>query len=674
MKHQAKRRAVAKPKAVVDSPKRRTPTTAPVGLAAAVADPFAQSIVAAVRKKVKGSTISTLDQSTAMSDVREFISSGFTGLDHILGGGWAVGRASEVFGDEGCFVGRTHVNFQIRTKDGKLVNSKGGRLDRLYQRFHHMRVPGKGKNRMVPDDCEFFAPSFDENGRIVQNRIVDVKSNGRKQCFRLTVADGSAIVGTIDHQFWCGDGFTALGNLSIGDTVFVYRNVRMTSDDAAGPTRKRAHLFVKSHPVAGVKIIDGRYRYHRLSRARAVIEAGMNGLGLEDYVDRLNASDMDGLTFLPRDQNVHHLDGNCSNDAPENLQVVSHDEHARLHATETSERRGFVLTPIKVVSIEPVGERNVFDLVMADPYRNYVADGFAVHNCGKSALAHMAIRSVQRMGGYAVLLDFEAALDEQKIIQLGIDTSRLIYEIPEHAERGWDIIWAIMDRLKEKSPNAPVLIVWDSIGGAIPKAELDDKTTEKAHVGEIARIMSRGCRRMFKAIAEARAHVMWIAQERHKIGGFSPFGPVKETSGGKGPKYAASQRVRCAKVKTLKAGGEAKRSIGYQIKSITKKNRLAAPEQSVEWVIDFKVGPSPELSILQVLQDANVVRAEKGKLRLRGVDQPFARADWPALYEKDAKVRKTADDAFAKVINAGGALAVRDRTAEEVVDESDGDE
>ncbi len=297
---------------------------------------------------------------------------------------------------------------------------------------------------------------------------------------------------------------------------------------------------------------------------------------------------------------------------------------------------------------------------------------FGDEGCGKSALAHMAIKGVQQMGGYAVLLDFEAALDESKILQLGIDTSRLVYEIPDHAERGWDIIWAIMDQLKEKPPDAPVLIVWDSIGGAIPKAELEDSTSEKAHVGEIARIMSRGCRRMFKAIATARAHVMWIAQERHKIGGFSPFGPVKETSGGKGPKYAASQRVRCAKVKTLKAGKG--RSIGYQIKSITKKNRLAAPEQFTEWVIDFRVGPSPDLSTLQVLQDAGVVRSVKGKLVLRGLEESFTRDTWVELLARNKEARSIAEAALRKVIGAGGALAVRDRDAEEVVDESDDDE
>jgi recombination protein RecA len=292
---------------------------------------------------------------------------------------------------------------------------------------------------------------------------------------------------------------------------------------------------------------------------------------------------------------------------------------------------------------------------------------FGDEGCGKSALAHMAIKGVQSIGGIAVLLDYEAALDEEKILQLGIDPERLIYEIPDHIEQGWDIIWAIMEDLEKNAPKAPMLIVWDSIGGAVPKAELDATSSEKPHVGEVARAMSRGCRRMFKVIAKVRAHMMWISQERHKIGGgFSPFGPVKETSGGKGPKYASSVRLRCARVKTLKRLGVKARATGYQIKSITKKNKVAPPEQNMEWVIDFKRGPSPELSTLQTLLDAGVVRSSGGgKYRMKGLSDGFKKSEWINRM-RTASFRKAAEAHCLAVVRAGGALAARE--ADETVE------
>lgn len=308
----------------------------------------------------------------------------------------------------------------------------------------------------------------------------------------------------------------------------------------------------------------------------------------------------------------------------------------------------------------PSGFRGLDEILGGGWAVGRASEVFGDEGCGKTALAHRAIKSVQDAGGIAVLLDFEAALDERIVEQLGIDGSRLIHEIPDHAEQGWDIVWAIITQLKASKPDAPFLIVWDSIGGSVTKSELEGDAG-KALVGDMARIMSRNCRKMFKAIAKVRAHMMWISQERHKIGGFSPFGPVKETSGGKGPKYAASQRLRCAKVKTLSQG---KRKIGYQIKSITKKNRLAPPEQSMEWVIDFKHGPSPDLSTLQVLLDAGKVKKVKGKMMFPpfGKAVVFKRSEWLGLMQDPAKKGK-AEEIYLAVVRAGGALAFRDPTS-----------
>ena len=57
--------------------------TTPLFSAKITSNPVAQSLVAAIRKKVKGTKIDTLDRSSALSDVREWIPSGFPGLDKI---------------------------------------------------------------------------------------------------------------------------------------------------------------------------------------------------------------------------------------------------------------------------------------------------------------------------------------------------------------------------------------------------------------------------------------------------------------------------------------------------------------------------------------------------------------------------------------------------------------
>jgi len=197
---------------------------------------------------------------------------------------------------------------------------------------------------------------------------------------------------------------------------------------------------------------------------------------------------------------------------------------------------------------------------------------FGPEGSGKSALSHLAIRSCQRQGGEALLLDFEVALDPDKMKQLQIDAKRLIYATPTDIEEGWDIVWATVDQLTAKPPKHPFLIVWDSIAGSVPRAELDEKSSSDAHVALIAKAMSKGCRKMYRRIAKVRAHMLWVNQVRDKFGG-SSFLKQTETPGGRAVKFAASQRVDCRVIKRRRDAGQEADPTGYTIKTSTVKSR-----------------------------------------------------------------------------------------------------
>jgi recombination protein RecA len=254
---------------------------------------------------------------------------------------------------------------------------------------------------------------------------------------------------------------------------------------------------------------------------------------------------------------------------------------------------------------------------------------------GKSALAQYALRSCQRVGGVPIYIDFETALDRDKMIGLDIDPDRLVYCSPADIEEAWDIIWTAIDQIEAKQQagelDAPTLIVWDSVAASMPRAEGDEKSSAQSHVGLVARSMSKGCRKMFRRISQVRAHMMWINQERDKIGGFTGFGDNKQTTGGAAIRYAASLRVRCAKVETLKwLPGQ--RVSGYRIATITKKNRLAPPHQKSEWVLDFQAGPSPDLTLLDHLTSGKVVKsAGEGEYVVPWRKIAFSRGQWLGL-------------------------------------------
>lgn len=276
--------------------------------------------------------------------------------------------------------------------------------------------------------------------------------------------------------------------------------------------------------------------------------------------------------------------------------------------------------------------------------------------CGKSALAHVAIRECQRLGGVAALLDFENALDEEKCKNVGIDPTTLIYASPANLEEGWEIVWDLLEPFRySKNPDAPLMLVWDSVAAAIPKAELEADMSD-ALVGVHARGMNRGCRKMYRELALSRAHVMWINQFRAKMGGKSWGGPQKDTTGGGGPRYAASQRLSCVRVARLPQKREAGvPPSGYLIKTETDKCRLAPPHRKTEWVLDFVHGPSHPLTVRHLLTEAGVLRARgAGKSVGPWVEEPFRRDDWLTLWKRSS-FRKGAVQALQAVIAGGGA-------------------
>ncbi len=274
---------------------------------------------------------------------------------------------------------------------------------------------------------------------------------------------------------------------------------------------------------------------------------------------------------------------------------------------------------------------------------------FGPEGSGKSALSHLAIRSCQRAGGMALLLDFEVALDPDKMEQLQIDPKQLIYAMPADIEEGWDIVWATVDQLVVKPPRKPFLIVWDSIAGSVPRAELEEKSSSDAHVALIAKAMSKGCRKMYRKIAKVRAHMMWVNQIRDKFGGRS-FLKQTETPGGRAVKFAASQRVDCRVIKRRKDAGEDNDPTGYTIKTSTVKSRLFPPHRKVEWVLDFTHGPSPEMTMWHFFMEDRIIKVSGGGYyTLPWSELKIKKREWMDLMQND-EMRTAAEQAFKAAV------------------------
>lgn len=312
------------------------------------------------------------------------------------GRGW--GLPILFWGPPGCLGAETHIAYSTRGPDGQRRSSKGASIERLFQAFHRIPSPGKGRYQLAPEDSQFFITSMDDEGVLRRNRIADVVDSGVKPTFKLRTRSGFEIDATADHPFYTGDKYTKLGDLRVGDTVFVHDNTAIRAEGEAReePQGSRKTFYVKAHPHAPKKIVSENYTYFGLRASRATVEASMNKLSLEQYIAKLNDNDLAGLSFLSPDDDVHHLDEDFTNDDLSNLLVMSRADHASHHGRERPVQ--FIATADTIESIEDAGDQHVYDIKVEGPYNNFVADGFVVHNCGKTGiLKHYA--SAMTVGG-----------------------------------------------------------------------------------------------------------------------------------------------------------------------------------------------------------------------------------------------------------------------------------
>jgi hypothetical protein len=331
--------------------------------------------------------------------------SGIMQLDIDTGGGMPAGGVSMLSGPDNCLSGSTLIHHEVRTPEGLRATHKWVTIERLYERFHRLPHDGKGNWQIVEEGRTFHAPSMNDDLGIVQNRIVDVVKAGEKECFEVITESGQRIEATAEHKFFNGQKYVPLKELQEGNVVYVHINTRREKEgEESDSAIERKMFYVAYHPTARKKDVrdskSGKvYTYYVLPRSRAVVEASMNDMSLEAYIERLN----DGwkLKYLTPDQIVHHEDENVLNDERSNLIVTDRAEHMREHLKDAKRDNyfRFMATPDTVVSIESIGLKMTYDLKMEAPYHNFIANNFVVHNSGKSYLLYKYFAQHQRLYG-----------------------------------------------------------------------------------------------------------------------------------------------------------------------------------------------------------------------------------------------------------------------------------
>jgi len=504
---------------------------------------------------------SFLKASSAPRDFKR-IPTGIFPLDVCFAGGFPIHSVSSIWGSWGCLSQDT----EILINRGKRGGGRVYTIENLFLKFHGLNVKGKGNYQKWDRNSPSRVPSLKEDGFIGYHNIHDVIYSGKQETYIVRTHDGLEIRVTETHPFKVPnnikgadqDGFIELKDLSVGDTILCQRNIPYGTDCSYRPSRKSVS-GIKYHPYAWKKIVS-ETDYKRLVYSRLVVEADMNNMDIDTFISILKTEEdiSKRLKFLPIDLQIHHIDEDLTNNDLDNLEILTCIEHSRLHWKPTMFPNRNTMEK-EIESIEYYGIENTYDIIMEDPYRNFVANGFIVHNSAKTYIAQKTIVQAtylcHRCYEYewdcqckegpkkmkSLLLDCEGSFDWGWAEDLGIsDDLDVIYGLT--GEEYVDIYHSAL-----RADDVGFIVI-DSIAALTPNAEMAG-SAEDNYVMTQARLVSYMVRKgktllMKERKAGHNVTVLMLNQVRAKP---ASFGPTEEAPGGNASKHDFTLSARAGK-------------------------------------------------------------------------------------------------------------------------------
>jgi len=190
---------------------------------------------------------------------------------------------------------------------------------------------------------------------------------------------------------------------------------------------------------------------------------------------------------------------------------------------------------------------------------------------GKTAIAIQAIKAAQEQGCGIIYAETENKTSEIDFINWGVEPSQIMVVQSSIAEELFEYIFQMWEYFKNKYPDAPLLVVVDSIGNMLSSRDADIDLTEQAsQPGGKGKINRLGLSKMLSKMHEDNAAVLLISYTYDNMGS-----PGKTNAGGNALNFFSSLTYQTSRKSWLEktVQGE-KQRVGAEVVYKLYKNHL----------------------------------------------------------------------------------------------------